>query len=306
MKVILENHTPWPLETLIWTKGTRLQADGVTLDDVIRWPEEKKAMEWEYMKGTIQSSWEFFQLIFSIHGVTRAFTHQLVRHRIGTSFAQQTQRVVDLSEFANIPGPSVLASQASLERWDAAMDYIADSYSDLVDMGVKRQDARGIIPTNVSTNIIFGANLRTLHEMAKIRLCVKAQGEFQDVFREIRRVVVSRWPWTEDVIQVQCGLTGTCAFPTYPTADCPVKPYVYNPETGRAYDGGTPRTLRVLRATHALNRAEAQPVAPSPGGEEAGGSSTNLMASEGTGGAGDIHNLLRGDPGKGWKEGEER
>lgn len=263
MEVKLINHTPDPLTTLIYTKSTRLRMTAAGFDEIAALPMEEKMAELDYMKGTIKSSWEFVDFIFLISGVSRAFTHQLVRHRVGTSFAQQAQRVVDLSEFEYITGPSVAEAGESAEHlWEMSMEQIGTNYHNLVAMGVKRQDARGIIPTNVSTNIIFKANLRTLHEMARIRLCVKAQGEFQDVFRAMRAELVRRWDWMEDMIQVECCLSGTCAFPTYPTADCPVKPYVYNPATGEAYGGIHPASLPVLRRIHARERAEAQPEAP--------------------------------------------
>lgn len=260
MKVTIINSTPDPLETLIFTKSTRLHLSPKGLAEIKGWPWEKKMEEWEYMKGTIKSSWEFVQFIFLIEGVTRAFTHQLVRHRVGTSFAQQAQRVVDLSEFEHIPGPSI-TSEGLEPQWDLYMDQIGDMYKDLVKDGAKRQDARGVIPTNVSTNIIFGTNLRTVHDMARIRLCVKAQGEFQDVFRAMRAAVVEIMPWAEDVIHVECCWSGTCAFPTFPTEDCPVKPYVYDPVRATAYgDSDRPLPLVELRRIHSDNRAEAQPV----------------------------------------------
>lgn len=284
MKVTLINWTPDPLETLIFTKNTRLHLDGTGMEEIKAWPEAKKMEELEYMKGTIKSSWEFVQLMFVIEGVTRAFTHQLVRHRVGTSFAQQAQRVVDLADFEDIPGPSILANPEAQAFWDIAMDEIRSNYAELTrGLGVKRQDARGIVPTNVSTNIIFGANLRTLHEMARIRLCVKAQGEFQDVFRAMRAAVVEVMPWVEDMIQVECCVSGTCAFPTYPVDDCPVKPYVYDPRTARAYGGGSPRTLRVLRVIHGRERAEAQPEAPESEEKAPETGEANLTREEGQG-----------------------
>jgi thymidylate synthase ThyX len=83
VNVTLINYTPDALETLIFTKNTRLRMSATGLDEIREWPEEKKAKELEYMKNTIQSSWEFVDYVFLISDVTRAFTHQLVRHRVG-------------------------------------------------------------------------------------------------------------------------------------------------------------------------------------------------------------------------------
>lgn len=265
-QISLVNVTPHALETLIFTKNTRLRMTARGLQEIIAWPDEKKKQELEYMKGTIQSSWEFVDYIFMIEGVTRAFTHQLVRHRVGTSFAQQAQRAVDMTNFDHIPGPSIARSPVLVECWDDLMRAISDAYEQMVEDGANRQDARGVLPTNISTNICFKANLRTLHDMGRKRLCVKAQGEFQDVFRAIKAAVVEVHPWADDMIQVECGWNGTCIFPSYPVEDCPVKPHVYNPHTAMAYGAHIPESgvhpwpLVQIRALHASVRAEAQPV----------------------------------------------
>lgn len=280
MKVTLINYTPHALETLIFTKSTRLKMAATGLEEIIGWPEERKLQEWAYMMGTIQSSWEFADYIFMIEDVTRAFTHQLVRHRVGTSFAQQAQRAVDMSGFDYIrtgalrhpDDPDKLSAagvngRPILDEYDITMQDIRDSYEAMIHNGVPAQDARGILPTNICTNIVFKANLRTLHEMALKRLCVKAQGEFQDVFRAIRSEVVRVHPWTEKILRVQCATNGTCLFPTYPVTDCPVKPHVYNPETGRSYGDEIglnplpwkPDDIQELWEHH---RAEAQPGLP--------------------------------------------
>ncbi len=263
MKVTLVNPPPNPLETLIFTKSTRLRMHAASFDEIMAWPLDLKMEELEYMKLTIKSSWEFVEMMFLITGVTRAFTHQLVRHRVGTGFAQQSQRTVDMEGFDYITPPGL--EDGAWADYVACMALIDDHYKAIIGQGGKPQDARGVIPTNVSTNIIFKANLRTLHEMARVRLCVKTQGEFQDVFRAIRAAVVDWIPWALDMIQVECCQSGTCAFPAYPVGDCPVKPWVYDPVRARAYGGGSPRTLRALRVLHARERGEAQPPAPPPG-----------------------------------------
>lgn len=252
MRVTLLSATPNALEVLIFTKNTRLTMSGTGLAEVMAWPEEKKAAELRYMRNTIQSSWEFVDYVFAIEGVTRAFTHQLVRHRVGTSFAQQAQRVVNMEGFHYLAtGEDLACGRDSVERstadgiydtgenpanvYDNTMLDINRGYNELLRLGVKPQDARGVLPTNVLTNIVFKANLRTLHEMALKRLCVKAQGEFQDVFREIVDAVVSAHPWADDFLRVQCAWNGTCLFPSLPVDQCHVKAHVYNPETCRSY-----------------------------------------------------------------------
>jgi flavin-dependent thymidylate synthase len=260
MRVTLLNYTPHALETLIFTKNTRLRMSPTGLEEVMAWPEERKLKELEYMKNTIQSSWEFVDYIFVIEDVSRAFTHQLVRHRVGTSFAQQAQRVVNMTDFDYITGPSIEENPLAKHRYETQMQTISHFYEDLLEVGARTQDARGVLPTNIATNIVFKANLRTLHDMGLKRLCVKAQGEFQDVFRAMRSEMIRVHPWVEPFIRVQCAWNGTCLFPTFPMEECPVKPHVFNPETGVAYDGEKPYHPDGIHILWESNRAEAQPV----------------------------------------------
>ncbi len=264
MKVSLISYTPDALDLLLFTRSTRLRMNPEGMVEVKCWPKEKKLAELEKARNTIQSSWEFIDYVFSIEGVTRAFTHQLVRHRVGTSFAQQAQRAVDMTDFEYETGRSIIDEPDLRADYDAAMAATNASYSLLLQGGANPQDARGILPTNILTNITFKANLRTLHDMGLKRLCVKSQGEFQDVFREIKRLVNEVHPWTERFIRVMCAWNGTCAFPDFPTPDCPVKRYVYNPETGDAYQqAGYPSSKAFspdeIQRRWETERAEAQP-----------------------------------------------
>lgn len=252
MKVTLLTATPDALDVLLFTKNTRLRMTGGGLAEVKAWPKEKKLSELLYMRNTIQSSWEFVDYVFAIEGVTRAFTHQLVRHRVGTSFAQQAQRVVNMEGFEYLATgdlaedgmsetrqtgrqPRVGSGVRRRDVYHDVMDFIENGYNLLIDHGTKSQDARGILPTNVLTNIVFKANLRTLHDMALKRFCVKAQGEFQDVFRALVDAVVAEHEWADDFLRVQCAWNGTCLFPSLPVAECHVKAHVFDPETAMSY-----------------------------------------------------------------------
>ncbi len=225
MKVELIDHTRDALELLLYTKNTRLQG-GSTMIDIWRWPEEKKLEHLAYMRDTIKSSWEFVNYTFEITGVTRAFTHQLVRTRNGR-YAQESMRTVDVRD-AEIKQPNL---EPPLDRSFRDMSDVAMvHYQSLIDRGVPPQDARGILPTNVCTSIIAQFSLRTLHEMASVRLCTRTQGEYQDVFREMKRVVVEVHPWADDFINVACVNTGVCIFPRY--TECPIQQYTHNRQMG--------------------------------------------------------------------------
>jgi flavin-dependent thymidylate synthase len=229
MKVELISHTHDALNLLLTTKGTRLAHN----EDPSTWSAEKKQEHLEYMRDTIKSSWEFVDYTFRISGVTRAFTHQLVRTRTG-SYAQEAMRVVDARDHAVTEPEHIMDSPLTLALWMSGIKTVMDTYSALIDEGVPPQDARGILPTNIQTSIIAKFNLRTLHESAKLRLCTRTQGEYQDVFRAMRAEVIKVHPWTEEFIQVHCVATGTCAFPRYGKKECPIYlPLMDNSEVKR-------------------------------------------------------------------------
>lgn len=215
MKVELLSYTPDALNLLLRTKNTRL-AGG---EDPATWSDEKRQEHLEYMRDTIKSSWEFVSYTFKISGVTRAFTHQLVRTRTG-SYAQEAMRVVDASTRAVDIPPSVKAIPAADDVFNRAADIALTAYAEMEELGVPRQDARGILPTNILTSICANFNLRTLSDMAKVRLCTRTQGEYQNAFRAMRAAVVGVHPWAAEFIEVQCVATGTCAFPRYGKKDC--------------------------------------------------------------------------------------
>ena len=262
MKVTLISYTPDALALLLFTKATRLAMSPGLLAEIRAWPEERKAEELAYMLGTIRSSWEFVDYVFFIEDVTRGFTHQLVRHRVGVSFAQQTQRAVHMGGFRYGTGASVEAA-GMLFEYQATMMNIDDSYQAMIRKGVKPQDARGVLPTNIFTNIIMKINLRALNGMMAERLCVKAQGEFQEVARLLRVATIAAHPWAAPFLRVHCAATGTCLFANLPMEECPVKPLTYDPATREAYGGGRPGSLGAIEERWETMRAEVQPQPPS-------------------------------------------
>lgn len=220
MDVSLISYTPDALNLLLRTKNTRLAYDSPPES----WSAEKRAQHLAYMLETVKSSWEFVDYVFDIRGVSRAFTHQLVRTRTG-SYAQEAQRVIDARDNGVIE-PHGLYSKYSAEAiaaWARFRDEALANYAALLDeYGFAPQDARSLLPTNVSTSIMAKFNLRTLHEMAKVRLCTRTQGEYQAVFRSMREAVIDVHPWAEPFIHVACVQDGTCAFPAYGRKSCPV------------------------------------------------------------------------------------
>lgn len=234
MQVTLINYTQDARELLLFTKQTRLTMGAGLLEEIRAWPEERKQKELAYMLHTIESSWEFVNYVFSIEGVSRAFTHQCVRTR-SAHYAQQSQRTVDMGEFEFVM-PEALEGDDSFSRTLIGQHNKATSnlYQVLTAEGVNPQDARAILPTNVATNIIVGADLRTISHMAEVRLCSRTQGEYQNVFRLLRKAILAVHPWADPFIRVACAKRGVCQFPNY--TECPIKPGIFNPENGQVWE----------------------------------------------------------------------
>ena len=196
MKIQLVNYTQDAKNLLLFTKNTRLMNEEGAYEEIENWTEDKKQDELDYMLQTIKSSWEFIDYTFEIRDVTRAFTHQFVRTRQG-SYAQQSQRTVDMSGFDYYTPPRIEADSEAKQEYDKIMKQINESYQLLRATGVPAEDARGVLPTNIYTNIVAKFSLRTLHEMAKSRLSPRAQGEYQEIFKAMVQCVIKVHPWAE-------------------------------------------------------------------------------------------------------------
>lgn len=216
MKVKLISSTPNAWELLLGTKSARMRGQ-----DPATMTEAEKLDHWKYMLDTIKSPFEFVDYIFEIEGVSKNFTHQLVRTRTG-AYQQETSRALEIDvmhatvtpeAFAKVDSTGDLSELGKL--WCDAMADIDAHYKGLVSAGAELQDARAVCPSNMATKIQAKFNLRTLSDMAKNRLCARTQGEYQDVFREMRRLVLEIHPWADSLLQVACVATGQCAFPRW-------------------------------------------------------------------------------------------
>lgn len=194
MKATLISYTPHAVELLLFTKSTRLNMLPSLLDEIHAWPAEKKAAELAYMANTIPSSWEFIDYVFLLEGVSRAFTHQLVRTRHG-SYAQQSLRVVDAGAFDYVTTARNAADPMALAVIATVNDNLRAAYVALRAIGQPPEDARGILPTNIATNIVVKFNLRTFAELARSRTGGRTQDEYQDVLNVMVDGVLMVHPW---------------------------------------------------------------------------------------------------------------
>lgn len=169
---------------------------------------------------------------FSLEGVSRALTHQLVRHRIA-SYSQQSQRYVRFDEPTYVTPPEVEKRAEAVEVFDQAVRRSWQAYRELVDAGVPEEDARFVLPNAATTNITITMNARELLHFFRLRCCLRAQWEIRRaamrMLEECKRVA--------PVIFEDAGrpcLAGPC--PDDAT-DCPLYPGPYGP-LGGPREGG--------------------------------------------------------------------
>ena len=179
---------------LIYTKNTRLTQGDETLKRIYEMPDDAAASELDYIAKTIRSSWEFISYTFQVTGVTRAYTHQQVRTR-HASYAQQAQRVVDMSNFETLM-PETIKTAGLEGLWNNCMMTIAATYRELHNAGVPAQDCRGVLPTNVLTNIIVKIDLRAFADLVGKRENLRAQDEYARVVAAMKAEVLRVHPWT--------------------------------------------------------------------------------------------------------------
>jgi len=192
---------------LAYIKNTRLEMNAGAFERLMQcrpedkaWPDERTLMEEiAYIANTIRSSWEFVDYTFQIEGVSRAFTHQFVRTRHG-SYAQQSQRSVDVSGFETYKPENVRSNPTANHTWNGTMEVIDQSYKLMIEEGVSAQDARGVLPTNIHTNICAKFNLRTMADLIAKRQNLRAQGEYGYVAGQFERLMREVHPWTDNFI----------------------------------------------------------------------------------------------------------
>ena len=116
---------------------------------------------------------------FSIEGVSRALTHQLVRHRIA-SYSQQSQRYVNMDKAMYVVPPSIASDPEAKAAYTKAMDEAWAVYRKLAKK-VEKEDARYVLPNACHTNITVTMNARELWHFFSLRCCKRAQWEIRAV-----------------------------------------------------------------------------------------------------------------------------
>lgn len=120
---------------------------------------------------------EHANFTFSVQGVSRALTHQLVRHRIA-SYSQQSQRYVSMDKAEYVIPLSIASDSEARKEYEKLMDRIWQSYA-LLSEKVPKEDARYVLPNACHTNITVTMNARELWHFFTLRCCRRAQWEIR-------------------------------------------------------------------------------------------------------------------------------
>jgi flavin-dependent thymidylate synthase len=148
------------------------------------------------MSKTIRSSWEFIDMTFLVGGVSRACAQQMTRTR-NASFAMQSQRVADVSEMEVFMPERIAADKVKAGTYKAAVNASVGAYKRMLQDGFTAVDARGVLPMNITCNLVAKYNMRAFVDLMKTRTSLRAQGEYADVARAMKACVLTVWPWSK-------------------------------------------------------------------------------------------------------------
>ena len=180
MHVELLNYTPRP-EVQV-ARAARLCYYGSDIDQLkeTMTPVKSADLVRKLVKMGHLSTVEHVTFTFGIEGVSRALSHQLVRHRIA-SYSQQSQRYVDGAHFGYVVPPSVQENEEALHTFETQMASATAAYAILRECGIPAEDARFVLPNATDTKIICTFNVRSLYNFFEHRCCNRAQWEIREL-----------------------------------------------------------------------------------------------------------------------------
>ena len=155
---------------------------------------------------------EHASFTLAIDGLSRAASHQLVRHRLA-SYSQQSQRYVSLKTPEYVTPPSIAQRSDLREAFDAAVLAAFRLYDQLQAAGVPAEDARFVLPNACTTRLVMTMNFRELMHACSIRLCTHAQWEIREIFAAAREEVRKVAPFLAGYLHIKCETLGYCDEP---------------------------------------------------------------------------------------------
>lgn len=233
MKVILLEHTPDP-ERLIAT-AAKLCYSSSDISSLREGLTEDKTKSFIEMLVSIghESVMEHVYFTFGIEGISRACSHQLVRHRIA-SYSQKSQRYVNENGFDFVTPPAIAAVPDAKAEFDKQMTAVTEAYAKIADIlteehkkafiadglsekdaaskarKLANEDARFILPNACETKIVVTMNVRSLFNLFRHRCCNRAQWEIREVAVEMLRLCREAAPTVFGYAGPSCVMTGKC------------------------------------------------------------------------------------------------
>ena len=149
----------------------------------------RKLLDWGHM-----SPFEFFEVTFSCV-TNRAVSHELVRHRLA-SYMQESQRYCNYEQELTVICPHGVkaAGQEALGNWEAQMFEAWDCYCGMLELGLKPEDARTVLPEATATKILVKMNLREFRLFLSLRASGAAWKEMQTLALAMRDAFFTAYP----------------------------------------------------------------------------------------------------------------
>ncbi len=139
------------------------------------------------------SALEHVSFTFGIEGISRAATHQLVRHRLA-SYSQQSQRYVSMEHADFVMPESIAGSEQARQLFSSCLEMIRKTYSELNNLNIPKEDARYILPNACMSNMVVTMNARELLHFFQLRCCTRAQWEIRDLAQKMLDLVQQAAP----------------------------------------------------------------------------------------------------------------
>ncbi len=188
------------------------------------------AKQQKLIQGVIESGHgstiEHIVFTFGISGVSRTLSHQLVRHRAGVAFDQQSQRYVTFKGASTMLPTSLAEADPALRaRYEDQIEGSLELYGEMVAAGIPGEDARFVFPNATRTNLVMTTNLRALIHMSGLRLCTMAQWEIRRLFQLIRHEIFTVSPFLGSFLAPKCVALGYCDEMGNRDEHCPIRPH---------------------------------------------------------------------------------
>jgi len=155
-----------------------------------------------------ESVLEHASFTFLIEGLSRAASHQLVRHRL-VSYSQQSQRYIRFNNPDFVIPPTIENDPIAAVQFRNTIEYNINAYQELIQLGIPEEDARYIFPQAVTSHLMLTANARELLHIFQLRLCSRAQWEIRSVAQKMLDFVIEIAPTIFENAGPSCT-TGIC------------------------------------------------------------------------------------------------